>query len=99
MFITFLTVASLGIWGWVSSNETYWRDVCRPVIEVMDGNTARTRVIREMVVILIPILTAIWAYNVLLPPDPSTTAPIELRTYNPAPPRQIIVYSPEHFHH
>lgn len=96
-FVTCLTVASLGIWGWVSSNEIYWKDFCQPLITVMDGNTVRPRAIRRMVVILLPILAAIWTYNVLLPPDPSTTAPVELRAYHPAPPAEITVYSPEDF--
>ena len=97
IFVTCLTVASLGIWGWVSSNDVYWREFCRPLIAVLDGNTVRVRVTRKMVVVVLPMLAAIWTYSVLLPPDPSANGPIELRTYNPAPPAEITVYSPDDF--
>jgi hypothetical protein len=98
-FATCLTVASLGIWGWVSSTETYWKDFCRPLIATMDGNTVHTRVIRIMVVILLPILAALWVYSALLPFDPSANRPLELRMYHPAPPAEITLYSPEDFRH
>jgi len=98
-FVTCLAVASLGIWGWVSSNETYWRDFCRPLFAMMDGNTRPTRTIRAMAVIVLPILIGLWFYTVLLPPDPSTNGPIDLRTYHPAPPSEITIYSPDDFRH
>lgn len=98
-FVTCLAVASLGIWGWVSSNETYWRDFCRPLFAMMDGNTRPTRTIRAMVVIVLPILIGLWVYTVLLLPDPSTNGPIDFRIYHPAPPSEITIYSPEDFRH
>jgi hypothetical protein len=94
-FVTCLAVASLGIWGWVSSNETYWRDFCRPLFAMMDGETSRTRAIRMVMVGLLPVLVGVWIYHALLPPDPSTAAPIEFRAYHPAPPAEITVYSPK----
>ena len=72
-------------------------DFCRPLIAMMDGETARMRAIRTVLVVLLPVLVGGGIFYELLPPDPSTTAPVELRTYNPAPPAQIIVYSPEDF--
>src|SRR5262245_32705882 len=97
IFATYLVGACLAIWGWVSSNEEYWEDFRRPLIRVIDGDAPRMRVIRTMILIALPVLMACWTYGLLLPPDPSTTAPVELRTYNPAPPPEIIVYSPEDF--
>src|SRR5437764_7856479 len=32
MFATCLVAAAFGIWGWVSSNDAYWKDFCRPII-------------------------------------------------------------------
>lgn len=97
IFATYLVGASVAIWGWVSSNEAYWKDFCRPLTAMIDGDTPGTRAILTAAVVALPLLVGIWIYSVLLPPDPSTTAPVELRTYNPAPPPEIIVYSPEDF--
>jgi hypothetical protein len=94
---TYMVGACLAIWGWVSSNDEYWEDFRRPLIEVIDANTPHTRVIRNVMLVLLPMLVGGWTYSVLVPPDPSATAPVELRTYNPAPPAEIIVYSPEDF--
>lgn len=97
IFATYMAGACLAIWAWVSSNEEYWEDFRRPLIQVMDAHTKRTRVIRTVMLVLLPLVMAGWTYGVLVPPDPSTTAPVELRTYHPAPPAEIIVYSPEDF--
>ena len=97
IFATYMVGACVAIVGWVSSNEEYWEDFRRPLIQVLDANTTRTRVIRAAMLVLMPLLMAGWAYSVLVLPDPSTAAPVELRTYNPAPPSEIIVYSPEDF--
>ena len=95
--VTCLAVTALGIWGWVSSNDTYWKDFCRPLIAMMDGDTKPTYAIRTMMVIVVPILIGLWVYTVLLPPDPSMNGPIEFRAYHPGPPAEITVYSPERF--
>jgi hypothetical protein len=97
IFATYLVGASVAIWGWVSSNEEYWEDFSRPLIAVMDRETARMRAIRTLLVVLLPLVVGSGIFYKLLPPDPSTVAPVELRTYNPAPPAEIIVYSPEDF--
>lgn len=94
---TYMVGACFAIWGWVSSNEEYWEDFRLPLIRVIDGDTPRKRVTRAMIVVLLPVVIAGWTYSVLLPPDPSKNGPIELRTYNPAPPAEITVYSPEDF--
>lgn len=96
-FVTCMTVTALGIWGWVSSNEPYWADFCRPLIAMMDGNTFRTRAIRMTVAVVLPILAALSVYNGLLPLDPVANRPIEFRVYHPAPPAEMIVYSPQDF--
>src|SRR5262245_48706662 len=48
IFATYVVGTCLAIWGWVSSNEEYWEDFCRPLIMVMDGETPRTRAIRSV---------------------------------------------------
>jgi hypothetical protein len=99
IFATYMVGACVAIGGWVSSNEEYWEDFRRPLIQVMDANTRRTHVTRTVVLVFLPVLMAGWTYSVLVPPDPSTAAPVELRTYHPAPPASITVYSPEDFRH
>jgi hypothetical protein len=97
IFATYMVGASIAIWGWVSSNEEYWEEFRRPLIQIMDAQTGSFRAIRTLIMVLLPLLIGAWAYHKLLPPDPSANAPIELRTYNPAPPARITVYSPEDF--
>ncbi len=99
MLITCLAVAGLAVCGWVSSNETYWQDCRRPLLAVLDGETTRTRAIRLCVLVALPLGIGLWSYATLLPLDPSANGPIDLRTYHPAPPSEITIYSPEDFRH
>lgn len=97
--VIFLTVAALGIWGWVSSTEAYWIDFCRPIRAVLDGSTALTHAIRTALLVVLPILVGLWAYHLMLPINPSVNGPSDLRAYHPAPPAEITIYPPEAFHH
>lgn len=88
-------VTAIGIFGWVSSCEHYWQDCRRPILAVLDGKTPTMRLVRGMIVVLLPLLVGGWAVTLFMPPDP--IEPVELRTYNPAPPFEITVYSPADF--
>lgn len=90
-------VAAIGIWGWVSATETYWKDFLKPIVAVLDAQTPVTRALRGVLVVVIPILASVIALSFTLPPDPSTRGPIELRTSHAAPPASIVVYTPEDF--
>lgn len=92
-----LTVAAFGVFGWVSSNDHYWNDFCRPISAVLDAQTSITKLVRVIVVVLGPLSGAAIAYEALLPADVDENAPIELRIPYSAPPQSLILYTPEDF--
>ena len=94
---TYATVAGLAIFGWVSSNEPYWQEVRRPIVAMLDGATPVARAVRVVMFVAMPVLVGVYAYDQMKPPDADANVPIELRTYNPAPPAQFQLYSPEDF--
>lgn len=94
---TYAVVAGLGIFGWVSSNEGYWQEVRQPILVMLDGATPLAWAARVLVVAALPLLVGAYVYSVMKPADVNASAPIDLRTYHPAPPRTITVYSPEDF--
>ena len=89
-----VTIA-IGIFVWVSSTESFWKSFREPILAVMDGKTRAARLMRALALILLPILVGILGFLSFKPPAIET--PVELRTYNPAPPVSITVYPPEHF--
>ena len=95
MLIIIYTVAALGVYGWVSSSEAYWIDCRRPIIAVLDGRTICTKVFRVVGVILFPLLVGWASFTYLYPPDPE--APLQFRSYHPAPPKMVTVHSPSDF--
>lgn len=97
MLVTALVVAGFGVLGWVSSNDNYWKDFCRPISAVFDAQTSITKLGRALVLVLVPLSGAAIAYASLLPEDVDQTAPIELRVHYPAPPQSFKLYSPEDF--
>ncbi len=97
MLATIYVVSCVAIWGWVSSNETYWQDFRRPILAVLDGNTRSTRIMRALAVVAIPLAVGVLTYSVIRPLGPDEGAPIELRVYHAAPPQSFVVYSPSDF--
>ena len=79
----------IGIFMWVSSTEESWKDFRKPIIAVADANTAMTKMIRTVVVVLLPFLVGFMGYNSM---KPNVDEPIELRTVHPAPPASTKVH-------
>jgi hypothetical protein len=79
----------IGIFMWVSSTEESWKDFRKPIIAVADATTATTRMIRAVVVVLLPFLVGFLSYNSM---KPNVDEPIELRTVHPAPPASTKVH-------
>lgn len=79
----------------ISSREQSWIDFKRTITATVAGETQRYRFCRAAISILLPLLAGFSTYNLVKPPE--ITEPIELRTYNPAPPQMITVYPPEYF--
>src|SRR5437870_9447908 len=67
----------IGIFMWVSSTETSWQDFRKPLIDVADGKTPTTRIIRAVSVVLLPFVVGFMGWNNM---KPSIDEPIELRT-------------------
>src|SRR5207245_10049442 len=79
----------IGLFMWVSSTETSWQDFRKPLIEVADGKTPTTRIIRAVSVVLLPFLVGFLGWNNM---KPSIDEPIELRTVHPAPPASTTLH-------
>ncbi len=90
----YFTGMSLAVFGWVSSSEERWRDFCRPVNSMLDGRSVGARVVRGIVAVALPLMLAVYTYQSWMP---VIQDPIELRTYHPAPPAKVTVYTPENF--
>jgi hypothetical protein len=74
---------------WISATERPWGEFKRYVFDTLTGASRHHRVLRAAVVAAVPIVAAATTYNYLAPSE--ITAPVELRTYHPAPPRTITV--------
>jgi len=83
------TVAAVGIFMWMSSNEEDWRRFRQPIINVLDARTGFHKALRTFYLIVIPILFGGFAYLSFLP---NLEEPIELRTVHPAPPASTKVH-------
>jgi hypothetical protein len=83
------TVAACGIFMWVSGSQEEWEEFKRPIINVLDAKTGFTKVIRTVLLVLLPIGLGGFAYSSLLP---SFDEPVELRTVHPAPPATTKVH-------
>src|SRR5947209_19605198 len=58
----------IGIFMWVSSTETSWQDFRRPLIDVADGKTPTTRIIRPVSVVLLPVVLGFMGWTTVNPP-------------------------------
>lgn len=85
----YATMTLIGIFMWVSSTEESWKDFRKPIIAVADATTATTRMIRAVIVVLLPFLVGFLSYNSM---KPNVDEPIELRTVHPAPPASTKVH-------
>lgn len=83
------TVSMIGVFMWVSGSEQEWQEFKRPIVNVLDGISPYHRVVRTVMLILIPIGLWGFAFNSFLP---SLQEPIELRTVHPAPPASTKVH-------
>jgi len=85
----YATMTLIGIFMWVSSTEEAWQDFRRPIIAVADATTGAAKMIRTVVIILLPFLVGFMGYNSM---KPNVDEPIELRTVHPAPPASTKVH-------
>ena len=76
----YATMTLIGIFMWVSSTEEAWQD---------DATTGAAKMIRTVVIILLPFLVGFMGYNSM---KPNVDEPIELRTVHPAPPASTKVH-------
>jgi hypothetical protein len=88
-FAMYTTTIAIGIFVWVSATEESWQDFRKPILAVLDGTTRSTRVIRMLVLVLLPILIGVIAFTMF---KPVIYEPIELRVHYPAPPRSVTVH-------
>lgn len=82
-------MVGIGIFLWVSATETGWREFCRPILAVIDGNTVTTKAVRVAVIVALPCLVAVWVFVAL---SPRLDEPMELRMIHTANPAKITVH-------
>src|SRR5437879_7762494 len=63
----------IGLFMWVSSTETSWQDFRTPLIEVADGKTPTTSIIRAVSVVLLPFIVGLLVCSTM---NPSYLVPI-----------------------
>ena len=90
----YITGIALGLFGWVSSSETFWKDFTKPILATLDGVNRPARIARGIMVIAIPIAIGLLIFQSMLF---VVHEPIELRTYHPAPPAMVTVDNPKDF--
>ena len=83
------TVALVGVFMWMSSNEEDWKKFKQPIFNVMDGISPFHKKLRIGYLVAIPLLLWGFSYNSIYP---SSAEPIELRTVHPAPPATTKVH-------
>ncbi len=83
------TVALVGVFMWMSSNEEDWKKFKQPIFNVMDGISPFHKNLRIGYLVLIPLL--LWGFS-FQSIYPSSAEPIELRTVHPAPPATTKVH-------
>lgn len=80
---TYSTVALLAMLLWASSTDAYWRESKQPILAVLDAETTPTRLVRSVVIVLLPLLAGWATWNAWLV---NVAEPVELRQVGPAPP-------------
>ncbi len=90
----YITGIALGIFGWVSSNEKFWKDFKKPILATLDGVNRPARIARGILVIAIPVAVGLLIFQSMLF---VVNEPVELRVYHPAPPATITVDNPKNF--
>src|SRR2546428_9820264 len=85
----YATMTLIGIFMWISSTEAAWQDFRRPIIAVADATSGFPKVLKIVIVILLPFLVGFMGFNSM---KPSADEPIELRTVHPAPPASTKVH-------
>jgi len=85
----YATMTLIGIFMWVSSTEEAWQDFRRPIIKVADATSGGTKILKILIVIMLPILVGWLSFNSM---KPNVDEPIELRTVHPAPPASTKVH-------
>ncbi len=83
------TVALVGVFMWMSSNEEDWKKFKQPILNVMDGISPFHKNLRIGYLVAIPLL--LWGFS-FQSIYPSSAEPIELRTVHPAPPATTKVH-------
>jgi hypothetical protein len=77
------TVSLVAVFMWVSANEEDWKKFKQPIMNVLDAQSGRNKILRYAYLIVLPILIGGFSYNAMVP---KSEEPIELRTVHPAPP-------------
>ena len=86
---TYITVGLLAVLLWASSSDAYWQEFKQPILAVVDAETLHTRVLRSVLVILIPCLAGWVTWHSMLT---KIEEPVELRTVIPAPPNTFTAF-------
>lgn len=92
VLLTYLVVVFAAILLWVSSSEEYWLEFKKPIIDVLDAESARAKIMRAGMLALLPCLAGFLTWDSL---QVKVEAPVELRTVGPAPPASFTVHGKE----
>jgi predicted secreted protein len=79
----------------ISSTNRSWDEFKQAILDTLTGATGGYRLLRAVVVVLIPVLTGLGTYNYIVPSI--TDEPVELRNQHTTPPASITVFPPEYF--
>lgn len=90
---TYVVGLLVGIFMWISSSEEYWQDARKPILAMMDGETATARVCRAVLLLALPCIAWVLAWNSMIV---TVEEPIELRTVIPAPKPTFMAFGKEY---
>ncbi len=92
VLMTYLVVVLAAILLWVSSSEEYWLEFKNPIVEVLDAESARAKIIRAGAFVLLPCLAGFLTWDSM---QIKVEAPLEIRTVGPAPPTSFALHGKE----
>jgi len=86
LLLMYMAITSFAVFLYVSSSQAYWGEFLQPLRAIFLGNERHTKVLRVLILTLIPFLVAFIAFQRSFP---TLEAPAELRAIHPAPPTSI----------
>lgn len=86
LLFMFMAITFFAVMLYVSSSQEFWLEFLQPLRAIFLGNHWQAKVLRPIILILIPFLVAFMAYQRSFP---TLQAPAELRAIHPAPPTSI----------